>query len=133
MRLCLRLSACTKVASIVPWPREFWRFASDRRMNRKMKRIFCFPPQVLARSAGRITAPAQGRPPPCCCVPGCPVSQARSRSSTHTEGGEHQRDDGRRRPTQTKGERTLWTSYSTSGAKDTQVTALCTSRDTRLI
>lgn len=83
--------------------------------------ILCFPLQVPARSAGRITAQGRGRRWPCCCAPGCLVSRERRRSSTRTEGtigGE--RGEGQE---ETPGEESGPVDshqYSTSGTKDTK-------------
>lgn len=99
----------------------FWKYPADRKTD-KLKGekipswIFCFPPQVPARSAGRIIAQGPGRRLPCCCAPGCPVSQARSRSSTHTEGSIRETGTDRNLGQDNTKERTLtlWTHTSTA-------------------
>jgi len=75
--------------------------------------ILCFPLQVPARSAGRITAQGQGRRPPCCCAPGCLVSRGRGRSGTRTEGSFAGVRGKREEPRPSH-------QYSTSGTKNTK-------------
>lgn len=99
----------------------FWMYPANRRIDKiKDENIYswilCFPLQVPARLAGRITAQGPERRLPCCCAPGCPVSRGRSRSSTRTEESFRETGTGRDLRRCDERERTLapWTHTSTA-------------------